>query len=215
MFTRVVTMALLMVQFAHAQGQLNATFRPGFNFPVRDFDSTTLKKGSGFEVTITYCFIPRLAAYAGWGRNAFNPEKSNNSVAHVEETGYRFGLQFIQPLSSKSILNFLLSAGGILKHIRTESDAGDRVADTGHGLGWEAGAALSIPLNKPCKQFVVFSFIAITAVSYIYLRVVSYVVCATPSRIAASSISMFISFSVLNLMQYPVTLALPNFFPYV
>jgi len=37
----------------------------------------------------------------------------------------------------------------------------------------------------------------------------------TPYRIAASSISMFISFSVLNLMQYPLTLALPIFPPYV
>jgi hypothetical protein len=35
---------------------------------------------------------------------------------------------------------------------------------------------------------------------------------SNPYRIAASSISMFISFSVLNLMQYPVTLALPIFF---
>jgi hypothetical protein len=38
---------------------------------------------------------------------------------------------------------------------------------------------------------------------------------STPYRIAASSISMFISFSVLNLMQYPLTLALPSSFPYV
>src|SRR5215471_9016917 len=37
----------------------------------------------------------------------------------------------------------------------------------------------------------------------------------TPHRIAASSISMFISSRVLNLMQYPVTLALPSSFPYV
>lgn len=38
---------------------------------------------------------------------------------------------------------------------------------------------------------------------------------SNPYRIAASSSSTFISFSVLNLMQYPVTLALPIFFPYV
>ncbi len=40
-------------------------------------------------------------------------------------------------------------------------------------------------------------------------------VASTPYRIAASSISMFISFSDLNLIQYPDTLALPNSFPYV
>ena len=38
---------------------------------------------------------------------------------------------------------------------------------------------------------------------------------ASPHRIAASSVSMFISFRALNRMQYPVTLALPSFFPYV
>src|ERR1700733_13079155 len=38
---------------------------------------------------------------------------------------------------------------------------------------------------------------------------------ASPYRIAASSVSMFISFRALNRMQYPVTLALPSFSPYV
>jgi hypothetical protein len=38
---------------------------------------------------------------------------------------------------------------------------------------------------------------------------------STPYRIAASSIATFIFFNVVNLMQYPVTLALPNLFPYV
>jgi hypothetical protein len=36
---------------------------------------------------------------------------------------------------------------------------------------------------------------------------------SNPCRIAASSTSMFISFRVLNLMQYPLTLALPSVFP--
>src|SRR5262252_9079298 len=38
---------------------------------------------------------------------------------------------------------------------------------------------------------------------------------ASPYRIAASSAPMFISFRALNRMQYPVTLALPSFSPYV
>ena len=38
---------------------------------------------------------------------------------------------------------------------------------------------------------------------------------ARPYRIAASSVSMLISFRDLNRMQYPVTLAFPSFFPYV
>ena len=38
---------------------------------------------------------------------------------------------------------------------------------------------------------------------------------SSPYRIAASSRGRFISFSFLNLMQYPVTLAFPSVFPYV
>ena len=68
-------------------------------------------------------------------------------MAHFEETGYRFGLQFIHPLSSESKLQILLSAGGVGNHIETENGEGDIVNDTGHGLGWEVDAALSIPLN--------------------------------------------------------------------
>jgi hypothetical protein len=141
-------MTMLMGQFAYAQGQLNTTFRPGFHFPVKDLGSTALKRGGGFEVTISYRFIPHLAAYAGWGWDTFTPEKSDDSVAHFKETGYRFGLQFIQPLSSESKLNLLLSLGGTGNHIETESDGGDIIDDTGHGLGWETEAALSILLNK-------------------------------------------------------------------
>ena len=107
---------------------------------------TALVSG-GFEATISYRFIPRLAAYAGWGWNTFGPQQSDNSVAHFEETGYRFGLQFIQPLNTESKLNILLSAGGVGNHIETENEQGDIVNDTGHGLGWEIDAALSIPLN--------------------------------------------------------------------
>ena len=40
-------------------------------------------------------------------------------------------------------------------------------------------------------------------------------VISNPSPIAALRTPMFISFSVLNFMQYPVTLAFPIFFPYV
>ena len=138
---------MVIVQSTQAQGQLNVTFRPSFNFPVKDLGSTELKKGGGFEATISYRFIPRLAAYAGWGWNTFGPQQSDNSVAHFEETGYRFGLQVIQPLNTESKLNILLSAGGVGNHIETENEQGDIVNDTGHGLGWEIDAALSIPLN--------------------------------------------------------------------
>ncbi len=143
----VLLMTLVMIQLTQAQGQLNLTFRPSVSFPVEDLGSTELKKGGGFEATWSYRFIPRLAAYAGWGWNTFRPEQSDNSIAHFEETGYRFGLQFIQPLNTESKLNILLSAGGVGNHIETENKQGEIINDTGHGLGWEVDAGLSIPLN--------------------------------------------------------------------
>ena len=146
-FTIVVMLTMLIGQSTQAQHQFNVTFRPSFNFPVKDLGSTELKKGGGFEATVSYRFIPRLAAYAGWGWNTFGPKQSDNSVAHFEETGYRFGLQFIHPLTTESKLNILLSAGGVGNHIETENEQGDIIYDTGHGLGWEVDAALSIPLN--------------------------------------------------------------------
>jgi hypothetical protein len=143
----VMMMSMVIVQLTQAQGQLNVTFRPTFSFPVKDLGATELKKGGGFEATVSYRFIPRLAAYAGWGWNTFRPEQSDNSIEHFEETGYRFGLQFIHPLNTESKLNILLSAGGVGNHIETENEQGDIIYDTGHGLGWEVDAALSIPLN--------------------------------------------------------------------
>ncbi len=158
----VITMSLLLAHFAQAQDQLNVTFRPCFNDPVKNLGSTDLKNGGGFEVSFSYRFIPRLAAYAGWGRNSFNPENSDNSVDHFQETGYRFGLLFIHPMSSESKFNILLSAGGVFNHIETENDDGDIIDDTGHGLGWEVEAALSIMLNKRWQIVPGFRYHALT-----------------------------------------------------
>jgi opacity protein-like surface antigen len=38
--------------------------------------------------------------------------------------------------------------GGIYNHIELEAEDGDLVADSGHELGWEAGAGFAIPLGQ-------------------------------------------------------------------
>jgi hypothetical protein len=148
MVITVLIMTLFMARMAQAQGKLNATFRPSANFPVKDLGTTELKNGGGFEVNFSYRFLYQLSAYAGWGWSSFSPKGSENIVSHYEENGYRFGLQFIQPLSSESKLNLHLSAGGVGHHIEAENEEGDIIDDSGHGIGWEVEAGLSIPVSK-------------------------------------------------------------------
>lgn len=140
-------LVFLLITPAAAQGKLNVGFRPSVNFPVKELGGSELKKGSGFEATITYHPTSILGVYAGWGWNIFHPIESDGETAHFEETGYRFGLRLTQPLSRESKLTVQLSAGGVMNHIETEDKDGDIIDDTGHGLGWEAEACLAVPLN--------------------------------------------------------------------
>ena len=152
--TIMVTTILIMVLFmaparvAQAQGKFNITFRPSANFPVKDLGTTELKNGGGFEFNFSYRFIPSLSAYGGWSWSSFSPKESENNVSHYEENGSRFGLQFIHPISDGSKVNIHLSAGGVGHHIEAENEDGYTIDDSGHGIGWEAEAGISIPLNK-------------------------------------------------------------------
>jgi len=147
---RITTVILILLVFssAKAQNNLSITFRPGANFPVKDMGATKLNNGGGFEATVAYKFIPNLAVYGGWGWNQFSEKESTADLKlQFEETGYTFGLQFIHPLCAESKLNFMIGAGGIYNHIETENNNGDIINDTGHGLGWQADAGLSIPIG--------------------------------------------------------------------
>ena len=101
-FIIAIAATFLTAMEARAQRQLNASFRTGFNMPVNDLGSAELKNGGGFDATISYRFFPRVAIYAGWGWNSFSPTQTMANAAHFEETGYRFGLQFNQPLGAGS-----------------------------------------------------------------------------------------------------------------
>ncbi len=139
---------ILSSQSADAQKKWSFELKPGVSFPTKDLHDAKLKTGFGFEGVLAYRFMPHLAAYAGWSWNKFNADKSfaGNDV-DFEETGYSFGLQFIHPFSNSNI-SYLIKAGGIYNHIETENSAGNIINDTGHGLGWQAGAGVSIPLGN-------------------------------------------------------------------
>jgi hypothetical protein len=147
--SRGILMAAFMLSSVYemnAQGKFNVGFRPSFSFPTVDLGTSKLNRGGGFEATFSYRFVPSFAGYAGWGWSTFKPKESA-TVAHFEETGFRFGIQFIQPFGAESKLKVLLSAGGVVNHIETENNEGDIMDDSAHGMGWEVDAGLSIPLS--------------------------------------------------------------------
>lgn len=143
--------SVILLTFSNAssaQKSWGIELRPGANFATKDLGNANLKTGFGFEGTIKYQFLKHLSAYAGWGWNKFTADASfAGSKNDFEETGYTFGLQFIHPFSDER-LSFLVEAGGIYNHIEVENTNGDIIADSKHGLGWQAGVGIAVPVGK-------------------------------------------------------------------
>lgn len=136
------------LQSLKAQDRWRVELRPAAAFTTKKLADADLKTGFGFEATLAYRFLPHLSAYAGWGWNRFSADMSfAGQNIDFEETGYTFGLQYIHPFGSSKI-GYLLEAGGIYNHIELENQDGNIKADSGHGLGWQAGAGLAIPLGE-------------------------------------------------------------------
>jgi hypothetical protein len=147
----ITTAVLILIVFLNqsiAQDKWNLELRPGFNYATKDISDADLGVGFGSELTIAYRFMPHLAAYAGWSYNNFAVDQSFAGLdASFEETGYTFGLQFIHPIGESNI-SYLVRAGGTYNHLEIENNDGDITIDSGHGLGWQAEAGLSIPLSE-------------------------------------------------------------------
>jgi hypothetical protein len=135
---------------ATAQKKFSFEIRPGINFATTNLGDASLKTGFGFEGAFAYKFMPHLAAYAGWSWNKFDAAKSfaGNDV-NFEETGYTFGLQYIHPIANTQ-MGYMIKGGGTYNHIETENSNGKIINDTGHGMGWQAGAGVAIPIGYRC-----------------------------------------------------------------
>lgn len=137
-----------MPNISRAQKKWGIEFRPGVDFATKKLGDANLKTGFGFEGTVRYYVVPSLSLYAGWSWNKFTANESfagkNNDF---EETGYTFGLRFTGPIENRN-LNFLFEAGGIYNHIEIENINGDIIADSKHGLGWQAGIGVVVPLSE-------------------------------------------------------------------
>lgn len=140
-FSPIINLSLYSQEIWHGE------FRPVLNFPVGDEE---IKTGYGFGLSVGYRFMPHVGAYAGWGWNQFkwDVDFSNSENSYdLEETGYSFGLQIIHPLLNSSKISYLIRFGGIYNHIEIENSEGNLIEDSGHGLGWEAGAGVELGIG--------------------------------------------------------------------
>jgi len=140
--------ALLMVAgVAGAQDRWSIEASGGAAFATQKLGGADLGTGVGLEVNGRYRIMPHLAIYAGWDWHHFPSDRPlGGGDMDFEDTGYAFGLRFEHPFMTR--LAYWLRAGGTANHIEVEDVGGDIISDTGHGVGWEVGGGLTIPVRN-------------------------------------------------------------------
>ena len=151
---RIIITTALMLATQIPGSPVAAQDRWGFEFRgfgavgTQDEERETNENGFGFEGNLQYRFLPHMAAYAGWDWSNFG---ANDAIAgpdmELEETGYVFGLRFEHPFREGSPMAGWLRAGATMNHLELENAEGEIVADSGHGLGWEFGAGITLPVS--------------------------------------------------------------------
>ncbi|HYD51369.1 MAG TPA: outer membrane beta-barrel protein [Gemmatimonadaceae bacterium] len=140
--------SLAVVTSAHAQqSRWSIELDAGAAIPTQNLAGADLQTGMGFGTNVRFRLQPHLSAYAGWEWHHFTTDQlvARDDV-DVEDTGYSFGLRFEHPLVGRTL--GWVRAGGIGNHIELENDGGDEIGDTKHGLGFELGGGLTLPLRE-------------------------------------------------------------------
>ena len=122
-------------------------------FPTGTLGDADLNTGFGLGSNIRFRLQPHLLAYAGWEWHRFSSDQIlPTETADAEETGYSLGLRFEHPFRTESAAGrgagYWLRTGALINHIEIENEAGDIVSDTKHGLGYELGAGVLLPLSE-------------------------------------------------------------------
>jgi opacity protein-like surface antigen len=120
--------------------------RAGAGFPVEEFQGAALRTGGGAGLAVQYRIMPHVVTYAGWDWHLFDmDEPFAGGMYDVVSTGYVLGLQFQHAVRGR--LGAFGRAGALFSHVELEDDGGI-IADSGHELGWEAGAGLHVAMNN-------------------------------------------------------------------
>ena len=140
---------LLTASPVRAQDRWTVEVRGGANVNSNQFTTVDLNTGIGFGGALGVRVLPDLFAYGGWDWQHHSAQAPVfGASAHVEDTGYAFGLRYVVPVSSRA--KPWVRAGGLYNHVEVEgSSAGLLVADSKHTLGLEVGGGLEFPLGGP------------------------------------------------------------------
>lgn len=144
-------LTVLLAGPLQAQSRWSMEFRGNAAVPTTEVAGDELSTGVGFEGNVGYRFFEHMSLYAGWDWTHFNADESfAGPDMDFEETGYVLGLRWEHPFSGERGEGMAgwIRGGATVKHIEVEDDEGEIIAESGHGLGWEVGAGLSLPLGS-------------------------------------------------------------------
>jgi hypothetical protein len=134
----------------NAQQRWSLEFTGGPAVPTGDLGELKLNTGLAFGGSVSVKIQPHLAVYGGWDwAHLSSDEDGPDGELDVEETGYVLGLRYEHPFRGEvGFPKLRIQAGGTYKHIEIEDEEGELVADSGHGLGWEAGLGLVMSVGE-------------------------------------------------------------------
>lgn len=141
--------ALLTIAAGAAQAQnagpLSLEVRAGASVPTRSLGTRDLDAGFAYEITANLQVMPHLNLYAGHGQAHFGLQQPVGAFDEFENCGYAFGARFFAP--SLGVITPWIRAGGTYTQLEFENDDNDGSLDSGHELGWEAGAGATVALG--------------------------------------------------------------------
>lgn len=133
---------------ASAQDRWGFDLRAAGGIATQDDARDTSESGFGFGATVYLGLQEHLYAYGGWDWMRYQAlEEIAGPDVDLEETGYHFGLRFEHPFGDSDV-RWWARGGALIHHFEFENDDGDIIEDTGHGLGWEGAAGLTVPLGS-------------------------------------------------------------------
>lgn len=119
----------------------------GLDLPTGDLGLLPLNAGPGLEISAAYRFHEHLWVYAGWGWHRFTTDETEADI-DLEQTGYAFGGRYEHPFRDDGIAAFRIFAAGTWEHVELEDAEGQVRADSGHGLGFDVGAGVALPIGR-------------------------------------------------------------------
>ena len=152
--TLIATASLIGAPLAAQSGasdyRWSVDLQAGAAVPTAEIEGDDLGTGLGFEVNVAYRLMRHLSFYAGWDWHRFAPDQLlGEPDVDLEETGYVFGLRFEHPFGSEDGdgPSYRVRAAVTANHLELEDSDGELIDDSGHGAGFEVGAAVFFPLG--------------------------------------------------------------------